>query len=94
MLADAAARDRAADRDAVQHPGRRDVVDVQRLAGDLRAAFLAARRSSDERDVHWLDLSAARLRPRIERQARRTTAAASQPATISKARMAIACRLP
>ena len=60
-LADPAARDGAPDRDAVEHTGRRDVVDVQRLAGDLRSTFLAARRSADVRDFHWSDLSAARL---------------------------------
>ena len=33
-------------------PGRRDVVDVQRLTGDLGAAFLAAHRAADLRHFH------------------------------------------
>ena len=40
-VADDAARRRAADGEAVQHAGQRQIVDVARLAGDLAAAFLA-----------------------------------------------------
>ena len=50
--ANPAARHRASNRDAMQNPGRRDVVDVQRLTGDLGPAFLAARRPSDVRHFH------------------------------------------
>ena len=44
---DAAARDGTPDRDAVQHPRRRHVVDVERLADDLGAPFLARHRTAD-----------------------------------------------
>ena len=45
--------DRAAHGDAVQHPCRRQIVDVERLAGDLGAAFLAPDGPADLRRLHW-----------------------------------------
>ena len=46
-LADRAARDRAPDGRAVQHPGQRQVVDVAGLARDLGAPFFPGNRSTD-----------------------------------------------
>jgi hypothetical protein len=57
-LLDATARDGAADGDAVKHARRRHVVDVERLAGDFRAAFLAPDRAADLGDLHLRDLIA------------------------------------
>ena len=41
-----------ADRDAVQHARHRQVVDVARLAGDFRAAFLAWNGATHHRHGH------------------------------------------
>ena len=52
---DPPARDRTSDGDAMQHPRRRHIVDVQSLPGDLGAPFFAQDGPADLRNVHLLD---------------------------------------